>query len=592
MISDSTQLSAANSIIAVDLDNNGDLDVAATSAVSSGPSVFLFENQGGQFALATTDTAPPTIGEGQEDDVLRITMTHRGRTGDSDAELASLELRFPGFVGVIGIVPDEPEKEHARPADDGLTEPGSLSSNDINTIIDELRLYLDDGDGSFETNGDDTLVHSVNSLNLDGSGDITFTIPDNTAAAQVPFGTPSNFFLSTLLTSNAFSQSPNNFTVTHLTESSSTGEDASADIPISLEAVDNVASSTVTASENASPTISTIDDLTVTLGAIIPAIRFDISDAEDSASSLTVTASSDTPAVIPDANIGFLGSGGTRFLQLTPIATGSATITVTVEDSSASTNSESFLLTVTATPTIALTRNLPQFYPPGIPIRVSITATPGGGVTKYTVTETDFPAGWSAPSNISDGGTFGGGDIVWTDLTGSRFLTYVITPSGTGPAAFDGEADDNGSDGGGTTIPIGGDITTLTAPTQIYATWAAFFGVGPEGADDSGDGILNIADYAFGFDPTVNNSARLPKVALSGGATTLTLTYHRAKFAEGVTYNIQTSTNMVDWDPVLNPDHQIVSEDSASWLIDVTVPIPVPTPPAFFLRVEAVVTSP
>ena len=68
------------------------------------------------------------------------------------------------------------------------------------------------------------------------------------------------------------------------------------------------------------PTISSIDNLTVTLGAIIPAIRFDISDAEDAAGSLTVTVSSNVQGVIPNANIGFLGTGGTRFLQLTPPA--------------------------------------------------------------------------------------------------------------------------------------------------------------------------------------------------------------------------------------------------------------------------------
>ena len=183
------------------------------------------------------------------------------------------------------------------------------------------------------------------------------------------------------------------------------------------------------------PTISSIDNLTVTLGAIIPAIRFDISDAEDAAGSLTVTASSNVQGVIPNANIGFLGTGGTRFLQLTPTGAGTATITVTVQDTTGGSSNKTFDLTVDDAPTIALSRNLPQFYLPGIPIRVSITATPGGGVTIYTVTETDFPVGWSAPSNISDGGTIVSGDIVWSDISGSRFLTYLITPPGGAPPA-------------------------------------------------------------------------------------------------------------------------------------------------------------
>ena len=222
----STDLYGANSIIAVDLDNDGDLDVVATApgAAISG-TVFAFENKGGQFALATTDTAPALIGNGQEDDLLRIEMTHRGRSGDSDAELRSLNLRFEGSSGGQSLDP--------------------LKTGQVNAIIDELRLYLDDGDGSFEPGGDDTLVHTFETLNLDDEGDMTFTIRDDTAAAQVPFGTPSTFFLSTLLTADAFSQSPNIFTVTHLTESSSRGEDATADIPISLEFADNKASSAV-----------------------------------------------------------------------------------------------------------------------------------------------------------------------------------------------------------------------------------------------------------------------------------------------------------------------------------------------------------
>jgi len=46
-----------------------------------------YENRVGQFALATTIT-------GQQDDVLRVVVSHRGRTGDTEAELATFELLF------------------------------------------------------------------------------------------------------------------------------------------------------------------------------------------------------------------------------------------------------------------------------------------------------------------------------------------------------------------------------------------------------------------------------------------------------------------------------------------------------------------
>ena len=66
-------------------------------------------------------------------DLLEIVMTHRGRTGDSDEELATLELLFEE-------APGDP-----------------LSSAEANALIDTLAVYRDTGSGLFET-GSDTLV--------------------------------------------------------------------------------------------------------------------------------------------------------------------------------------------------------------------------------------------------------------------------------------------------------------------------------------------------------------------------------------------------------------------------------------------------
>jgi len=53
-----------------------------------------YENRGGQFALATADTAPVLVLEGDSSDLLETVMTHRGRAADGDAELATLQLLF------------------------------------------------------------------------------------------------------------------------------------------------------------------------------------------------------------------------------------------------------------------------------------------------------------------------------------------------------------------------------------------------------------------------------------------------------------------------------------------------------------------
>ncbi len=149
-------------------------------------------------------------------------MDHRGRNGDTDVELASLQLMFE--------------------TDDGGSR--ALNSTEANALIDELRIYLDDGDGVFDP-ADESLVANFNTLSLDPSGEQSFSIPDDTADAQLAFGSSKTFFAATLLTSDASAQYPSNLSVTHVTETSSTGEDAANDIPIALEYAENVTSSKV-----------------------------------------------------------------------------------------------------------------------------------------------------------------------------------------------------------------------------------------------------------------------------------------------------------------------------------------------------------
>ena len=186
------------------MDGDGDLDVLSASRIDD--KIAWYENRGGQFALATADTAPAVLLQGDTSDLLEIVMTHRGRAGDSDEELATLELLFEE-------APGDP-----------------LSSAEANALIETLAVYRDTGSGVFEA-GSDTLVASVGTLSLT-AGTQTLTLPDGDAGAQVVFGTPGTFFAVVTLTSDANSQTPHRFRVTHLTESSSTAEDRAIDIPL------------------------------------------------------------------------------------------------------------------------------------------------------------------------------------------------------------------------------------------------------------------------------------------------------------------------------------------------------------------------
>jgi VCBS repeat-containing protein len=113
---------------------------------------------------------------------------------------------------------------------------------------------------------------------------------------------------------------------------------------------------TVTAVNDA-PTIANIADQTINQDTTTGSLAFTVGDVEASAGSLTVTGSSSNPALVPNANIAFGGSGANRTVTVTPLAgqSGSSTITVTVSDG-ALTATDTFLLTINAvtTPTYLL----------------------------------------------------------------------------------------------------------------------------------------------------------------------------------------------------------------------------------------------
>jgi hypothetical protein len=98
---------------------------------------------------------------------------------------------------------------------------------------------------------------------------------------------------------------------------------------------------------NTPPVISPIANQVAVQGTPLAPIPFTIGDAETSASSLILSATSDTPGLLPATNIVFGGSDSNRTVTLTPLAgaTGTVAVTVFVTDGSL-TNNSSFLLTV------------------------------------------------------------------------------------------------------------------------------------------------------------------------------------------------------------------------------------------------------
>ena len=178
---------------------------------------------------------------------------------------------------------------------------------------------------------------------------IAFTIGDaETSAASL---TLSGTSLNTTLVPNAsiaFAGSGASRTVKITPAANQTG---SAQITVSVsDGVNTTTTSftlTVQAPVNTPPTISTIANQTGNENQATAAIPFTIGDAETSAASLTVSATSLNTTLVPNANFVFGGSGASRNVKITPAAdqTGSAQITISVSDG-VNTTSTSFTLTV------------------------------------------------------------------------------------------------------------------------------------------------------------------------------------------------------------------------------------------------------
>lgn len=102
---------------------------------------------------------------------------------------------------------------------------------------------------------------------------------------------------------------------------------------------------------NSLPTISNIGDQITAKNVPTGAIAFTVGDLETAAGSLTISATSSNPTLVPDANIVPGGTGANRTVQITPEVNqkGRTTITVTVSDGSGGSASDSFVLIVTPT---------------------------------------------------------------------------------------------------------------------------------------------------------------------------------------------------------------------------------------------------
>lgn len=199
------------------------------------------------------------------------------------------------------------------------------------------------------------------------------------------------------------------------------------------QAQSSTISRSFTVTVNAAPRISPIASQPAIAGVATGPIPFTVSDADNPATALTLTASSSLPAVVPVSNIVFGGSGSNRTVTITPVAdkVGNATISLAVSDGKAST-STSFILAVTApkpgtntapflSEIAAQVGTKDQTTGP-IPLAVSDAETPASNLT---LSATSSNPGLLALTNIVFGGSGSNRTVTLIPNTGQTGLTYI-----------------------------------------------------------------------------------------------------------------------------------------------------------------------
>ena len=212
---------------------------------------------------------------------------------------------------------------------------------------------------------------------------------------------------------------------------------------------------------NDPPTISAIADVITSEDTTTEPIAFTLSDIDTPVGSLTVTATSNNQAIVPDANITLTGSGANRALHITPAPNangGPTTITVTVNDGTDSVT-ETFGVTVTPVndlPTISAIANV---------ITLEDTAT---GPIAFTVGDVETPLGSLTITATSNDQTLvPDGNIVLGGSGANR--TVNVTPAANangGPATITVTVSDGTSS---VTETFDVTVTAVNDPPSISA---------------------------------------------------------------------------------------------------------------------------
>ncbi len=213
-----------------DLDRDGDLDLVIAGANDGQPpaEVRTWKNIGGSAGVAVVPTAPVSMTGGSRDDLLRITASHRGQSTDHELEVAKFYLYLADADG------------------------NPLTTEQANSLVDQLFIYRDTGDGIWQTTDTEMIALSTLSL-VDGMQTITFH--DGGVDTQVSTGGSVTYFVVVRLTTGAAFETPNPFQVILDPDADTVIEDRTQDTSVFIEDAEPISSGLVTASTTATHVI-------------------------------------------------------------------------------------------------------------------------------------------------------------------------------------------------------------------------------------------------------------------------------------------------------------------------------------------------
>ena len=276
---------------------------------------------------------------------LTVTVNDQGNTG-ADPGLTGTGTTEEGTNSVtinLSAVNDDPANVGSLPTDVTVTE-DVLSNVDL-SLIDLSD--VDAGGGNLTvtlttaTGGNLTAV-SGGGVTVAGSGTGVLTLTGTHANLNTYLNSAANV---QYLHGTANTNGNNADTITvQVSDNGNTGSGGGGTLSLGTVNVDITA-------QNDAPTITALADQTIPEDGTTGALAFSVSDVETAAGSLTVTAVSSNPTIIPNGNLTLVDLGGGNWtIAAMPALNqtgGPVTITVTVSDGTTSTN-ETFDVTVTA----------------------------------------------------------------------------------------------------------------------------------------------------------------------------------------------------------------------------------------------------